>query len=139
MEQSKSIRLLIVEDNIADVLLMREALRDYYNAPVEVTSVTDGAEALALLNSGTKFDVLILDLNLPKVSGFEFLERYKTTYPPIVVFTSSWSDYDERRALKLGARQFVRKPISYQGYLDAVCGIVRQWGSEAATSSGTAI
>ena len=57
MEQSRSIRLLIVKDNIADVRLIHEALTEHYKAPVEITSVTDGTDALALVASGTKFDV----------------------------------------------------------------------------------
>ena len=111
MEQSKSLRLLIVEDNIADALLIRQALVDC-KSTAKITSVTDVREALELLGSGAEFDVVLLDLNLPKLNGFEFLERAKRTFPPVVVFTSSHSDYDEKRALALGARQFVRKPFT---------------------------
>ena len=109
-------------------MLIRQALADCKSA-AKITSVTDVREALDLLGSGAEFDVVILDLNLPKLNGFEFLERAKRTFPPVVVFTSSHSDYDEKRALALGARQFVRKPMSYDGYVQAVCRLVQKWAS----------
>jgi two-component system response regulator RegX3 len=69
---------------------------------------------------------VILDLNLPGLSGFEFLKRSKPSCP-IVMFSSSGNPEDEKQALALGARQFVRKPLSYQDYADAVCNIVQRW------------
>ena len=104
-------------NNIADVLLMRQALDDC-NGPIEITSVTDGGEALELLGSGAEFDVVILDLNLPKLNGFEFLERSKRTFPPVVVFTSSHSDYDEKSDgdYGLGARQSSRSDDPARGH-----------------------
>ena len=128
--------VLIVEDNIADVLLMREALREFFHKPIEITTVSDGTEALAMLSKKVEFDVVILDLNLPKVGGHVFLEQYHPTYPPIVVFTSSWNPIDEQRAMALGARDFIRKPISYEGYVKAVCGIVERWGHYKTACSG---
>src|SRR5438552_9283281 len=76
MSESRKIRLLIIEDNVADVLLMREALRELCSLPVEITSVPDGEQALAVLKEGTEFDVVILDLALPKMDGHTFLARY---------------------------------------------------------------
>ena len=131
MSESRKIRLLIIEDNVADVLLMREALRELCSFVVEVRSVPDGEEALALLKQGTEFDVVILDLALPKMDGHTFLERYRSHFPPIVVFSSSWNNDDSKRAIALGAKQFVRKPSTYDEYVDAVCGIVERWGNIA--------
>ena len=129
MSGQRRTRLLIVEDNIADVLLMREALFEFFPYPVDITTVSDGGEALAILSQGAQFDVVILDLSLPKVGGHAFLERYKSSYPPIAVFTSSWNPDDGKRALALGACDFVRKPISYDAYVQSVCGIVERWGN----------
>jgi CheY-like chemotaxis protein len=124
------------KDNIADVLLMREALREFFHKPIDIVTVSDGEEALSMLDKQIEFDVVILDLNLPKVGGHAFLERYHPNYPPIVVFTSSGNPVDEKRAMALGAREFIRKPISYDGYVKAVCGIVQRWGNYKAASSG---
>ena len=127
MGEEKIIRLLIVEDNVADVLLMREALREFCPFPVEITTAEDGQSALSILQSGEKFSVIILDLNMPKIDGFVVLEQSGPTVGPIIVFTSSWSDKDSKRALALGAREFIRKPNTYDGYVEAVCGVVERW------------
>lgn len=132
MSESRRIRLLIIEDNVADVLLMREALRELCSMPVEITSVPDGEQALTVLKEGADFDVVILDLALPKMDGHTFLERYRAHFPPIVVFSSSWNNDDSKRALALGAKQFIRKPSTYDEYVEAVCGIVERWGKPTA-------
>ena len=137
MASTGTIRLLIVEDNIADVLLIREALRGFFHKQIDIVTASNGAEALSVLDKQIDFNVVILDLNLPKVDGYAFLERYHQTYPPIVVFTSSWNEVDEKRAVALGAREFVRKPMSYDGYVKAVCGIVERWGKHRAAGSGS--
>jgi CheY-like chemotaxis protein len=59
------------------------------------------AAAIAILAQQIGFDLVILDLNLPRVGAVAFLERYHKHYPPIVVFTSSWNPADEKRALGL--------------------------------------
>ena len=127
MGEGRTIRLLIVEDNVADVRLMREALRDACPLPVEITTAQDGERALSLLRAGAKFDVIFLDLNMPRVDGFEVLEQCQPEHAPIVVFTSSWNDADMKRALSLGAQDFIRKPSTYDEYLEAVCGVVERW------------
>jgi two-component system, chemotaxis family, response regulator Rcp1 len=128
MSDEKSVRLLLVEDNVADVLLMREALRELCSIPVEVLNVPDGGDALSLLERGNAhFDLVILDVSLPKMDGFSVLEQYQSSYPPVVVFSSSWDLDDSERALALGAKEFVSKPSTYDAYVEAVCGFVETW------------
>jgi len=138
MSEGRTIQLLIAEDNVADVLLMSEALRDLCAVPVEIKTVPDGEQALSLLKIGATFDVVILDLSLPKINGFTVLEKYQAHYPPIVVFSSSWSEADSKRALSLGAREFIRKPSFYDEYIEAVCGIVERWGNPNNTAAAEA-
>jgi CheY-like chemotaxis protein len=127
MSEQSSARVLVVEDNEADVRLMQEALRECYPRPVELTSAENGQEALALLNAGERFDLIVLDLNLPKLDGYEFLKRRPAADAPIVVFSSSWNEDDSRRAVALGAREFIRKPSNYAEYVEVVCGFVGKW------------
>jgi CheY-like chemotaxis protein len=127
MSEQPSARILVVEDNEADVRLMHEALRECYSRPVELTSVENGHEALKLLDGGANFDLIVLDLNLPKLDGYEFLKRRPAADVPVVVFSSSWNDEDSRRAVGLGAREFIRKPSNYAEYVDAVCGFIGKW------------
>ncbi len=95
--------------------------------PVELTSAENSYEALVLLNGGAQFSLIVLDLNLPKLDGYEFLKRRPAVEIPIVVFSSSWNEDDSRRALALGAREFIRKPSDYAEYVEAVCGFVGKW------------
>lgn len=128
MSDAQIVRLLIAEDNVADVLLMTEVLRNLCAVTVEITKASDGERALSLLTTGAKFDVVILDLSLPKIDGFTLLERCRPQSLPIAVFSSSWNEADSERALSLGACEFVRKPSFYDEYVEAVCGIVERWG-----------
>ena len=104
MAEHRAVRILVVDDSIADVRLIRAALLEHSTVPVEITVAPDGAEAISLLES-TPFDVVILDLSMPKVDGYAVLERYKRSYPPIIVFSSSGNEADANRSLALGARE----------------------------------
>lgn len=115
------IHLLLVEDNPGDVFLVREALR-HCSTSVDVTIAGDGQLALTLLSEGFKPDLIILDLNIPKLDGFAVLERIGRGTAPIAVFTCSADGTD--RALALGAREVVQKPSEFPAFVEAVCKIV---------------
>jgi CheY-like chemotaxis protein len=122
-----AIRLMIVDDQVAEVNLMRKVLREAFPVQVEVVAVLYAEDAIALLEADVNFDVVILDLRLPKMSRYDLLERCKPHYPPAVVVSSSANPDDSKRALALGARAFIHKPIWYEDYVSAVCGIVERW------------
>jgi DNA-binding response OmpR family regulator len=126
----KPVAILLIEDNPGDTRLVAEALKAC-PVPVELTVVEDGEAALSLLkNEDSKPDLVILDLNIPKVSGISLLEQYEPKdLPPVVVFSSTWGQTEIRRALELGAREVVHKPIDMQAFIDAVCGIVHKWAA----------
>ena len=71
--------------------------------------------------------LIILDLNMPRVDGQTVLEQYRQTNVPIVVFSSTQNKTEVQRALALGARECVQKPIGFQPYADAIKGMVRRW------------
>jgi two-component system, chemotaxis family, response regulator Rcp1 len=122
--------ILLVEDAPGDTHLIKEAL-ETCPVPVALTVAEDGEKALTLLTEGEiKPDLVILDLNIPKVSGHSVLEQYhRTEKPPVVVFSSS--KIDILRAMALGASEVVHKPMDVQAFMDAVRGIVRRWGGES--------
>jgi chemotaxis family two-component system response regulator Rcp1 len=124
----KPLAILLVEDNPGDTRLVEEALKGCA-VPVQLTVATDGEAALALLQAAEiQPDLIILDLNIPKISGISLLEEYQREEgPPVVVFSSTWGQSEIRRALALGAREVIHKPIDMQAFIDAVCGIVRKW------------
>ena len=108
----------MIEDNPADVGLVREAL-DEHGVVCELTVVTDGERAIQFIEELDEQcrwcpDLVILDLKLPKREGHHVLERIRvsTQCPdvPIVILTSSDAKEDRDRAVKLGATRYIRKP-----------------------------
>src|SRR5258706_15022741 len=109
--------LLLVEDNPADVFLVKEAMREEGLA-CDFQVVEDGEKAIAFmdrLDAGieTPPDLLLLDLNVPRRTGDEVLERIRKSSKcaklAVVVITSSDSPHDRQRAKDLGADEYVRK------------------------------
>jgi chemotaxis family two-component system response regulator Rcp1 len=125
-DAGKTIHLLLVEDSHADVLLIRESLRSC-SVPVDVTVAEDGARALWLLSGGLEPDLVILDLNIPRISGLELLMQYEQKDIPVVVFSSSENPDHRKQALELGARDYVHKPIDLEPFKRAVCDMVEKW------------
>lgn len=115
----RPIELLLIEDNPADVRLIREALKDA-TVPYRLTIAYDGEQALNLLCrsygvvNACRPDFVLLDLNLPKVDGLEVLKAIKRDprlrRTPVVVLTSSSAQSDVDQAYDLGANAYLRKP-----------------------------
>ena len=124
-------RLLVVEDSEADVELLREALSDSEPA-IALDVVRHGEDALAFLRREGRFgaaerpDLVVLDLNLPRMTGFEVLQAMRADSDPrlrrlpVVVFTTSGNRADVETAYELCASSFVTKPTAFEQYLDAV-------------------
>jgi two-component system response regulator len=124
--------ILLVEDNPNDEELTRMAFeRNHITNPLLVAR--DGAEALDYLFSRGEHEgkvmaehlqVIILDLKLPKISGLQVLEAIRadkrTDFIPVVILTSSKEDEDVMRAYKLGTNAYVRKPVDFLQFTDAV-------------------
>ena len=107
--------VLLVEDNPGDVALTCELLEDG-PVPVRVEAVGDGERALARLQSNEQTPTLVLlDLNLPRLSGHEVLETMRNdpelALLPVVVVSSSDADSDVRRSYEAGANCYVVKPL----------------------------
>jgi CheY-like chemotaxis protein len=132
----RPLKLLLIEDNAADVLLFHGALQEL-PLKIDMQVAQDAEKALVVLSSHSfEFDLVILDLNLPKFSGYQVLERYTHKKVPVVVFTSSRSEVDARCALALGARDVVQKPSEFRPYKDAVHKMIEKWTPQG--SSGRA-
>ena len=121
----KPVELLVVDDNAAEALLVLYALEDC-TMPVKFHFVKDGTEALRMLDEKT-FDLVILDLNLPGISGYDVLQQCNPKRTPVVVFSVSSNQMDAQRALELGAREFVHKPVGLEVYRHAVLKMIETW------------
>jgi two-component system, chemotaxis family, response regulator Rcp1 len=131
-------RLLVVEDSESDIELLREALADSEPA-VELDVVRHGEDALSFLRREGEFeaaerpDLVVLDLNLPRMGGFEVLSALREDVDPrlrrlpVIVFTTSATTTDVDRAYDLHASSFVTKPTAFEHYLDAVRAFREFW------------
>ncbi|MHB1295024.1 MAG: response regulator [Anaerolineae bacterium] len=134
--EAKPIEVLMVEDNPDDVELTQEALREV-KAYVNTQVVTDGIQALALLRregqyaDATRPDLILLDLNLPRMDGRELLAEIKNDPAlrriPVVVVTTSQSEEDIYRAYDLHANSYVTKPVDLDQFIRAIRGIEGYW------------
>jgi len=124
----KPIELLLVEDSAGDILLIRQALAGA-GVPITVHVAVDGKQAMQILAARHfDFDLVILDLNIPKLSGLAVLERIQVDVP-VVVFTSSSDPRDRQSSFELGAKDFVEKPTDLAEYSEVVSRMVRNWAS----------
>jgi len=132
----KSINILLVEDNLGDIELTRESLRRG-RLKNKLTVVEDGELALDYLFQRGEFesvsrpDIILLDLNLPKVSGREVLAAVKahsdTKDIPIIILSSSYDAKDIKEAYKLHANCFVTKPVLLNQFIDVIQSVETFW------------
>ena len=133
---ARPIRLLLADDNQGDVRLVREALREA-GRPVELQVVRNGEEALARLRrldgqeGAARPDLILLDLNMPRMDGRETLRRLKADQAlraiPIIVFSSSRSAEDVAACYALHANCFVAKPADFEGFERVIRAIDAFW------------
>ena len=128
-------RVLVVEDNPADVRLLREAFNEQ-RVNLELLVASDGDEATALLRDPARRpDLILLDLNLPRKDGREVLAEIKTDARtqsiPVLVLTSSEAERDVERSYSLHANGYLRKPLSFTGLQNIVASIDSFWLTQA--------
>jgi CheY-like chemotaxis protein len=124
----------MVEDNLADALLLREAI-ELEGLQLDIKPALDGEMAIAAIEHAEKnpdaapLDAVFLDLNLPRVDGFEVLRRIRASQHfrdlPVMVITSSDSLADRREGANLGAAYFRKRP-DYDEFLK-VGGVIRRF------------
>ena len=127
--------ILLVEDNPDDELLTLRALKKH-NIANDVTVAHDGVEALEYLfpdndTNRPHFGLILLDLNLPRVDGLEVLRKVRseerTKLIPVVVLTSSKEQEDIVASYRFGANAYVRKPVKFAEFADAVSTLGMFW------------
>ncbi len=135
-QNAKPIEILLVEDNPGDVRLTRETLCE---AKVHNNMVvaSDGLEAMACLRHEgqyahtTRPDLVLLDLNLPRMNGFEVLDAIKEDSNlkriPVVVLTTSQAEQDIIRSYNLYANAYVNKPVDLEQFIKVIKCIEDFW------------
>jgi DNA-binding response OmpR family regulator len=125
-DPGKSAQVFIVEDSDADVFLVEEALRSE-GIDARIQRCQDGEEAVRTLSTIADPvipDIIIIDLNLPKVTGFDILKHVRGLQQldrvPVLILTSSASTADRSLALRLGANGYIPKPPTLPEFLKTV-------------------
>jgi CheY-like chemotaxis protein len=131
--------VLFVDDSAGDALLTSQIVADS-SLPVKLVIARDGVQALVMLaDPAFQPALIILDLNIPLISGHVVLERNQRRDIPVVIFSVSSDENEVRRALALGAREYVQKPTDLEAYKQAVLRMVRKWtGSDENEVNGAA-
>ena len=135
----RPMEIMLVEDNFTDAALTIRAL-ERGNVRHRLTLVRDGAEALEFLRRQSRFaraprpDLILLDLNLPKIDGRELLATIKADHDlgsiPVVIMTGSEDYEDELRGQRLNVEGFVTKPVDMPKFLALVKELKDYWMSD---------
>lgn len=136
METYKPVKILLVEDNPDDVLITRRALARSRVAN-ELYVVRDGREALDFLSArpgdpdAPRPDLILLDVNLPRVNGMEVLEHVRRddelAVIPVIMLTASDREEDVVRSYRLGSNTYIQKPVEFAKFLQALDVLGEYW------------
>jgi CheY-like chemotaxis protein len=124
--------ILLVEDDIVDAMTVKRALRDI-NVTNQLDTVRNGEEALDHLRNGQNHKpcIILLDLNMPKMNGIEFLRIAKQDELlrriPVVVLTTSKGEQERTESFKLSVAGYMIKPVDYLQFVETVRTIGMYW------------
>ena len=136
MNGTKVVEILLIEDNVGDARLAKEALQDA-KVRNNLSWVSDGVEAMAFLRRQGSYvgaprpDLILLDLNLPRKDGREVLSEIKSDETlkriPVVILTTSQAEEDILRAYHLNANCYISKPVDLDQFMKVVKTIEDFW------------
>ena len=124
--------ILLIEDDIVDVMSVKRALKDI-NVTNPLYHVENGVEALEFLRDKEKPrpTIILLDLNMPKMGGIEFLSVMKKDEKirriPVIVLTTSQAEYDKIQSYDLGVAGYMIKPVDYQQFMEVIRAMCMYW------------
>jgi chemotaxis family two-component system response regulator Rcp1 len=127
------VQILLVEDNDGDIILTQEALKEG-KIKNQIIVARDGQEALDMLYAATVLpDLILLDINLPKINGFEVLMAIKTDERlkaiPVIMLSTSGAETDILTSYNNYANCFITKPVDFLRFMDVVRSIENFWVS----------
>ncbi|MBF4494519.1 response regulator [Flavobacterium sp. JLP] len=128
---AKSLNILLIEDDVIEVMKFYRVLKKLeFNH--QIIEATNGEEALDILNKKEIVpDIIILDLNMPKLNGIEFLNILKTDdvlkFIPAIILTTSNNHKDVMECYKIGIAGYILKPLKYEEYVDRIAKLLTYW------------
>ena len=128
----KNLEIMLVEDDTVDVMTVKRALKDI-NVANHLIVASDGEEALTYLRDemNKRPEIILLDLNMPRMNGIEFLKAAKKNGVlksiPVVVLTTSGDDQDKVDSFNLGVAGYMVKPVDYAQFVEVMKTINLYW------------
>ncbi len=125
-------RILLLEDDIVDVMTVKRAIKQL-NISNELVVKENGEEGLDFLRTNNEDlpGIILLDINMPKMNGIEFLEEVKKvpewSQIPVIMLTTSKDQHDKLQSFQLGISGYMIKPVSYDLFKDMVSTIKDYW------------
>ncbi|MDG1775282.1 MAG: response regulator [Flavobacteriaceae bacterium] len=122
--------ILLIEDDAVEILKFNRSLVKLGEAH-ELIEAHNGEIALDLLAENSQIDLILLDLNMPKMNGFEFLKQLRAhtdlKYLPTVVLTTSINRSDLKQAYSIGVAGYLVKPLKYDDYVLKIAALLNYW------------
>ena len=126
--------ILLIEDDSVDAMTVKRAMRDLHITNNLIHAV-NGEDAMKYLTDSEKEKpfLILLDLNMPKMNGVEFLRAIKTNPNlktiPVIVFTTSKEKQDIVESFQLGAAGYMTKPVDYAKFVDVISTVILYWNT----------
>ncbi|MFH6972207.1 response regulator [Flavobacterium petrolei] len=130
---NKSLNILLIEDDAIEVMKFNRVLSTL-NIKHKILEANNGEEAIKILKEKeTVPDIIVLDLNMPKINGIEFLRILKSDdylkYIPAIILTTSSNHKDVLECYRIGIAGYVIKPLKYDEYVKRITKLVEYWSA----------
>ena len=129
--ENKTLNILLIEDDMIEVMKMNRTITTL-KLPHNIIEANNGEEALEILKDKNSLpDIILLDLNMPKINGLEFLTILKSDkslrHIPTVILTTSNNKKDLLECYKIGVSGYVLKPLKYEDYVAKIESLLNYW------------
>ncbi|MDC6467490.1 response regulator [Flavobacteriaceae bacterium] len=129
----RELKILLIEDDTIELMKLNRAMLSL-NMNHKVTEANNGEDALELLLKEKYFpDIILLDLNMPKINGIEFLSILKTNeslkFIPTIILTTSSNKKDLLECYNIGIAGYIQKPLKYQDYITKINILLSYWSA----------
>lgn len=126
-----SLSILLIEDDAIEVMKFKRVLKSL-SVEHKIIEATNGEDALVYLNKRESLpDIILLDLNMPKMNGLEFLKILKSDailkFLPTIILSTSSNQKDLLEAYRIGIAGYVTKPLKYEDYVEKISRLLNYW------------
>jgi CheY-like chemotaxis protein len=127
----KSLNILLIEDDIIEVMKLKRVIASL-QLDHKIIEANNGEEALKILEDNDKLpDIILLDLNMPKLNGIDFLSIIKNSnnlkFIPTIILTTSSNNNDLLKCFEIGVSGYIIKPLKYEDYVSKIKRILAYW------------